>query len=569
MIPGDFIQSLLNRVDIVELIDRYVPLKKVGANYQACCPFHQEKTPSFTVSQSKQFYYCFGCGAHGNAIGFLIEHRGESFIDAVHELAEQIGLAVPNVTNQSVPQFDRSAEHLLTAAQFYKTQLKSAPTAIAYLKKRGLSGEIAAQFGIGYAPAGWQALASAFPNYDDPALEAVGLVISGEQGRRYDRFRDRIMFPITDNRGLVIGFGGRVLDDSEPKYLNSPETALFSKGRELYGLEQARPAIRSHDRVVVVEGYMDVVALAQHGVGYAVATLGTATTSTHVQKLFRLAQHIYYCFDGDQAGKKAAWRALENTLEVMVDNKKVSFLFLPQDEDPDSFIRTQGQTAFEGLLEQSVALSDFLIDELINRFPGSGSENRAALLNAAKAYFTKLNAPILRKLLVRKLGQLSELSEQELAEILPAAENKSLRRAKILPRRPASLTDKLIGAILLQPLLAQQIKLPPPRNLPDQTSLAALVELIGSYSGDTLSAVGLIEHFRGSPHDSLLNRIYAHLQASGSEDLVLAEFGAAVEKYENLRLEDQVNELFQKKQRGEAWSEEEHAQYQRWAKRLA
>src|SRR6185503_7559289 len=343
MIPSDFIQTLLSRVDIVDVVDRSVPLKKAGANYQACCPFHSEKTPSFTVSPTKQFYHCFGCGAHGTAIGFLMEYGGKSFPEAVEQLARDAGLTVPRV--ESADERDRReqsgdlAETLQTAARHYRARLKESPEAIAYLKRRGLTGQVAAHFGIGYAPDAWQGLATAFPDYENPALEAAGLVVRGDGGKRYDRFRDRVMFPIHDTRGRVIGFGGRVLDSGEPKYLNSPETAVFSKGRELYGLYLARNAICDAGRVLVVEGYMDVVALAQHGIEYAVATLGTSTTPVHAQKLFRLADLVVFCFDGDNAGRKAAWRALENTLPVLTDGKEARFLFLPDGDDPDDFVR--------------------------------------------------------------------------------------------------------------------------------------------------------------------------------------------------------------------------------------
>ena len=351
MIPNDFIQTLLSRVDIVDVVDRSVPLRKAGANYQACCPFHSEKTPSFTVSPTKQFYHCFGCGAHGTAIGFLMEYGGKSFPEAVEQLARDAGLTVPRV--ESADERERReqsgdlADTLLTAARHYRGRLKDSPEAIAYLKRRGLTGQVAAHFGIGYAPDAWQGLATAFPDYENPALEAAGLVVRGDGGKRYDRFRDRVMFPIHDTRGRVIGFGGRVLENGEPKYLNSPETALFSKGKELYGLYLARNAIRAADRVLVVEGYMDVVALAQHGIEYAVATLGTATTPFHAQKLFRLSDRVVFCFDGDTAGRKAAWRALENTLPVLADGKEARFLFLPDGQDPDDFVRAPGKAAFE------------------------------------------------------------------------------------------------------------------------------------------------------------------------------------------------------------------------------
>jgi DNA primase len=349
MIPQSFIQELLHRVDIVDVIDRHVKLKRAGANFSACCPFHSEKSPSFTVSPTKQFYHCFGCGAHGTAVGFLMEYSGLGFVDAVKELAQGIGLTVPEERSHE-PQRRRNESEdgedlhavMLKAAQFYRGALKDAPQAIEYLKRRGLSGEIAKKFGVGYAPEGWQNLERAFPQYQSSALTLAGLVKQNDEGRRYDVFRDRIMFPIVDVRGNVIGFGGRVLDKGEPKYLNSPETPLFEKGRELYGLYQARRAIRDAGRVIVVEGYMDVVALAQHGVEYAVATLGTATTPAHVQKLLRQTDEIVYCFDGDSAGRRAAWRALENSLGQLADDKQLRFLFLPQGEDPDTYVRQHG-----------------------------------------------------------------------------------------------------------------------------------------------------------------------------------------------------------------------------------
>ena len=394
MIPQSFIQDLLNRVDIVAVVERYVPLKRAGANYVACCPFHSEKTPSFTVSQTKQFYHCFGCGAHGTAVGFVMEYTGAGFIDAVKDLAQSVGLQVPEIKAErprgKTEEGDDLYAVLLKAAQYYRQQLKNAPRAIAYLKNRGLSGEIAKHFGIGYAPDGWQNLQAAFPDYSAKALLAGGLVIQGDEGKRYDRFRDRIMFPIVDQRGHIIGFGGRVLDQGEPKYLNSPETALFEKGRELYGLYQGRRAIRDAGRVIVVEGYMDVVALAQSGIGYAVATLGTATTPTHVQKLLRQTEEIVFCFDGDDAGRRAAWRALENSLEQLVDGKQLLFMFLPQGEDPDTYVRKLGKDVFEKLLGDALPLSQFMLRELSSRVALNTHEGRARLLQDAKPLVTQI-----------------------------------------------------------------------------------------------------------------------------------------------------------------------------------
>src|SRR5437868_278280 len=373
MIPQEFIQSLLGRVDIVDVVDRYVKLKKAGANFQALCPFHNEKSPSFSVSPSKQFYHCFGCGAHGNAIGFLMEYQGLAYPEAIRALAETVGMAVPETRVRS----DRPAEapalaaRMLDALAYYRAELKKSRAAIDYLKGRGVSGEIAARYGIGYAPEGWQNLAAVFSDYAAGELKDTGLVIDSEpaggaekKSRRYDRFRHRVMFPILDARGNVIGFGGRIIGEGEPKYLNSPETPLFEKGRELYGLYQARRAIRDANQVIVVEGYMDVVALAQHGVENAVATLGTATTPVHVGKLLKLAEHVVFCFDGDAAGRKAAWRALEVSLPVAADNKPMRFLFLPEADDPDTFIRREGKDAFEALVARAPTLSTFLLAEL-------------------------------------------------------------------------------------------------------------------------------------------------------------------------------------------------------------
>jgi DNA primase len=370
MIPQSFIQDLLGRVDIVEVVEAAVPLKRAGANLVACCPFHSEKSPSFTVSPTKQFYHCFGCGAHGTAISFMMEYHGLGFVEAVKDLAARTGMTVPAVEQSGFSHEAHTATAQLTdvlaaAARYFKDSLRGSEDAIRYLKGRGVSGEIAARFGIGYAPAGWQNLEAIFPDYaNDATLVEAGLVIRAEEGRRYDRFRDRVMFPIVSTRGDIIGFGGRVLGQGEPKYLNSPETPVFEKGRELYGLFQARRAIREANRVIVVEGYMDVVALAQHGVANAVATLGTATTPFHVQKLLRQADHVTFCFDGDAAGRRAAWRALETSLEALSDGKHVNFLFLPEKDDPDTWVRAHGSEAFVELVERAEPLSAFMLREL-------------------------------------------------------------------------------------------------------------------------------------------------------------------------------------------------------------
>ena len=520
MIPNDFITTLLSRVDIVDVVDRHVPLKKAGANYQACCPFHSEKTPSFTVSPTKQFYHCFGCGAHGTAIGFLMEYGGKSFPEAVDELARDAGLEVPRVERAGEKEHraevaDATAT-LLTAARFYRAALKDAPRAIDYLKRRGLTGAIAARFGIGYAPDGWQSLAGAFERYDDPALDAAGLVVSGEAGKRYDRFRDRIMFPIHDGRGRVIGFGGRVLDGGDPKYLNSPETAVFSKGRELYGLFLARDAVRDAGCVVVVEGYMDVVALAQHGVEYAVATLGTSTTPAHAQKLFRMTDTVVFCFDGDAAGRKAAWRALENTLPVLADGKNARFLFLPDGEDPDDFVRARGKAAFEQALAAATPLSEYLVAGLCAQHPPTDAEGRAALVNAARPLVAQIAAPVLATLIRNRIAALAELSDSDVRGFLPPADVPAAedagdsrppqrsRPARLPVRRAPSLARELIGAILLNPDLARTVALPRPADgTPEGDALTALVDAI---TGDDAppSTPGLMQRFAGGPHAAVL-----------------------------------------------------------------
>ena len=374
MIPEQFIQDLLNRVDIVDVIDKSVPLKKAGANYQACCPFHNEKSPSFTVSPTKQFYHCFGCGAHGTAIGFLMEHNGMSFVEAIHELAKGVGMIVPQEEKTQAEREARRAtqqmalglqDALQQAANYYKAELKKSQRAIDYLKARGLSGEVAKKFQIGYAPAGWQNLQSVFSHYEDESLSTAGLVVTNDEGRRYDRFRDRIMFPIHNQKGEVIGFGGRVINPEDtPKYYNSPETPLFQKGHELYGLFQARRAMRDAGRVLVVEGYMDVVALAQYGIEYAVAALGTATTPFHITKLMRQTDEIVFCFDGDNAGRTAAWRAAMNALPALTDGLKLRFLFLPKEHDPDSYVREFGREQFEAEMAKAIPLSQYLIQQL-------------------------------------------------------------------------------------------------------------------------------------------------------------------------------------------------------------
>ncbi len=426
MIPADFIPLLLQRIDIVDVVGAHVDLKKSGASLKGLCPFHGEKTPSFHVTPSRQTYHCFGCGAHGDALRFMMDHQGLGFVDAVQELARRAGLDVPN--DQRSPEQRQQAEAaklqraslselLAQAAAHYRQQLKQSPRAIEYLRQRGLTGQIAARFGLGYAPEGWRALSRCFPKYDDPDLENAGLVIQGdaqaEREKRYDRFRDRIMFPIRNVSGEVIGFGGRVLDRGEPKYLNSPETPVYSKGTELYGLFEARTAIRQRGLALVVEGYMDVVALAQHGIGHAVATLGTACTAEQVGKLFRFTEHIVFSFDGDAAGRKAASRALQSALPHLTERRIARFLFLPSEHDPDSYVREHGADAFEALLETAKPLSQHLLEVAGEGCRLDTPEGRARLIAQARPLLGLLPQGLLQRQLVGEVARLARVQDHE------------------------------------------------------------------------------------------------------------------------------------------------------------
>lgn len=523
MIPKSFVQEMLGRVDIVQVIESYFPLKRAGTNLVACCPFHSETTPSFTVSPTKQFYHCFGCGVHGSAIGFLMEYGGMGYVDAVKDLAARTGMKVPEFTPTPQEAAKQAQSEELTdlvqrAAQFYKSELKRSEAAIAYLKRRGLTGEIAARFQLGYAPAGWQNLASAFDNYQAEALVKAGLVVQGDEGKRYDRFRERIMFPIVNQRGQVIGFGGRVLDQGEPKYLNSPETPLFEKGHELYGLFQARQGIRQAGRIVVVEGYMDVVALAQHSIGYAVATLGTATTPWQVQKLLRQADEIVFCFDGDAAGRRAAWRALENSLSQLQDGKQLKFLFLPEADDPDSYVRREGRDAFERLLaEEAVPLSAFALKELTERVDMGSAEGRTRFLQDAKPLVKQVSAPILGLMLRKRMADLGGISQAELEERfdLRTAKRETGGVPQRAQRRGSDAYAKLLERVLAEPKLVEElwtVSLPAPQA--ESRAASALFDLIEESRalGQELTVAGVLELLRARGHEATVQRLMPTVQ---------------------------------------------------------
>ncbi len=560
-ISREFIDELLNRVDIVEVIDARVPLKKAGKDYKACCPFHDEKTPSFTVSQTKQFYHCFGCGKNGSAIGFLMEYEHLSFPEAVTDLAQRAGLTVPTEAGTAAPD---SASHALLdllneAGRFYRNQLRSHPTAgkaIDYLKGRGLSGEITQSFGIGYAPEGWDHLTKALGK-DDPArdrLVAAGLAAKKEGGGYYDRFRNRVIFPIHDHRGRIVGFGGRVMDPKdEPKYLNSPETSLFHKGRELYGLFRARDAIKKSGRVLVVEGYMDVVALAQHGIDYAVATLGTAATRDHLDRLYRHAPEVVFCFDGDRAGREAAWRALEVTLPLLHEGRQASFLFLPEGEDPDTLVRKEGREAFEARLKTARSLPDYLFESLAQKVDLGRLDGRARLVELARPYLSKLAPGVLRELMLDRLAALSQVERGKLSTLLRSEGKAAVPDMAPPPsgRQPASLLWKAAAMLVQDPGLV--VKAPGAAELallddPGADLFRELLAWLRANPGRTTAA--LLEQYRDHPQEATIGRLAAWRHPGLAGD-VAAEFAGAVERLREQAIRGRIDRLLSQTVRNE------------------
>jgi DNA primase len=564
VIPQSFIADLLNRVDIVDVVGRYVQLKKGGANFMGLCPFHNEKSPSFTVSPTKQFYHCFGCGAHGTSIGFLIEYSGMGFVDAVKDLAQNVGMVVPE-QDDKIPPAQRAqmqaqsmalSEAMTKACDFYRAQLRGATDAIAYLKNRGLTGEVAARFGLGYAPAGWDGLKSIFPDYEAVALAEAGLVIDkvdedGGNRKRYDRFRERIMFPIKNTKGQVIAFGGRVLDHGEPKYLNSPETPLFSKGFELYGLFEARQAIRDAGYVLVTEGYMDVVALAQMGFPQAVATLGTACTTNHVQKLLRQTDTVIFSFDGDKAGRRAARRALEACLPHVTDNKTIKFLFLPTEHDPDSYVRTYGNEAFEQEIHEAMPLSQFLVKEAVGEHDLQSPEGRARAQFDAKPMLQAMTPTALRLQIVRGLAQLTQSTPSEIEVLFELAKPVAAVR-KAPPRTgrpvPVGLELQIVRLIVAHPPLALDI---------DAAALAAfqffgaepaerLVQLVGAAQalGPNGGFAAFAQHLKsqGDEYDGIISDIVRG--AESEVDVVRLELRGFIRQVKNDALKQELSQLF-------------------------
>jgi len=562
-IPKKFIDDLLSRIDIIDVIDTRVPLKKAGKDYKACCPFHEEKTPSFTVSQDKQFYHCFGCGVNGSAIRFLMDYEHMSFPEAVKELAQRAGITVPQDTQYSSDDKPDITAPLLDvlgqADRFYRRMLREHPQAheaIDYLKRRGLTGEIAADFGLGFAPDGWDNLLKAVGTTDESrsALLSAGLLVKKDGGGYYDRFRHRVMFPIQDHRGRLIGFGGRVLDQGEPKYLNSPETPLFHKGRELYGLYRARDALKRTGRALVVEGYMDVVALAQYGLDYAVATLGTATTRDHLDRLFRYVPEVVFCFDGDRAGREAAWRALENGLPVLHEGRQVSFLFLPDGEDPDTLVRKEGAVEFGARLKAAMPLPDYFFQHLADQVELSRLDGRARLVELARPHLSKMRPGVLRQLMVARLAELSHLPVAELSRLLETGERPVLAEARRDMRRPAagqvrpSLVRTAITLLLQHPQLARTVGDAGAefRALESRPGVALFFDLLRLLRDRPDIKTGfIIEHYRDSEYQHSLEKllVWEHPALSGDVD---SEFQGVLEQLRREALSAETQRLMDK-----------------------
>jgi len=573
-IPREFIDELLARLDVVEVIDRRVPLKKAGKDFKACCPFHNEKTPSFTVSRPKQFYHCFGCGVSGTAITFLMEFEHLSFPEAVEELAGEAGLEVPHTgpatsgDNPTLPLLEILGE----ASRYYKDQLRShsdASTTIAYLKQRGLTGEIAAQFDLGYAPTGWDNLSSTAGNKEklDLMIKA-GLISKRESGGHYDRFRARVMFPIHDNKGRVIAFGGRLLDEGEPKYLNSPETPVFHKGSELYNLHRARSAIAQQQMSIVVEGYMDVLALAQHGIDHCVATLGTATTATHLQRLFRLAPSIVFCFDGDRAGRDAAGRALEIVLPLLESGRQVSFLFLPDGEDPDSVVRDQGADTFRTLIESATPLPDLLFDTLLNQTDLTRMDGKARLATLARPLISRVPEGPLRELMQQRLSDLTGVVSTGLSESPMTPATVPHKRTSARSKRLSPLATA-ISVLVQRPQLAAGLHLPAAVvETQDDPGVQLLTKVHGlAWENPQLTTASLIERFRGDEQQPTLEKLASrnHLVDDDGLEIFLAETLAtlasqsiddAIAELLRLASEQELSEI-EKQQLGELYQQRE------------
>ena len=570
MIPQDFIDDLIARADIIEVLGRRIQLKKAGREFKACCPFHDEKTPSFTVSPSKGFYHCFGCGAHGTAIGFLMEFDHMSFVEAIEALASMMGVDVPrDESDRPARRYDELFSLMGSVENHWQACLRDNSSAVDYLKQRGIDGATAKRFGIGYAPDSWSDVLDKFGKTSEAAerLLATGLVIRKDNGKHYDRFRDRIMFPIRDTRGRTIGFGGRALGDGEPKYLNSPETVLFHKGRELYGLYEARQALRQIDQLVVVEGYMDVVALSRHGIDFSIATLGTATTSDHLDRIFRLTDNVVFSFDGDRAGKAAAWRALENALPQVREGRQIRFVFLPEKHDPDSFVNEYGSDAFMQAIDDGIALSDFLIGELSSQVDMTTIDGKARLAELAKPLVNNIPPGVYRELLIDSLADTVGLSAAKLERMLgqardkqsrpaPKPDNEGKRRRRASASGRPSAVRRAITLLLNYPEAVNKldIEMLAGVNRPGVDLLHDLIETV--QKEPNITTAGLLERWRHDDKGRHLGKLAA-IEVPAEDDFdASAELAACLEQLAAAGRRERIEFLIEKQRLGSLTDEE-------------
>jgi len=557
-IPRAFIDDLLNRIDIVEVIDARVPLKKKGKEYWACCPFHSEKTSSFSVSQNKQFYHCFGCQQHGNAISFLMDYDHMEFIESIESLAQMIGVEVPYEKGQAPPQSDKGAEPIYSTLQqcsdYYVAQLKQHPEAIEYLKQRGISGETARDFAIGYAPPGWNNLSG-----EPDSLAKAGMLVEKDNGKHYDRFRHRMMFPIRDRRGRTIAYGGRVIDAEEnPKYLNSPETPVFHKGEEIYGLYELKKAVQKIDQIFVTEGYMDVIALAEHGVKTAVATLGTAINNAQIEKLFRSCKTLIFCFDGDTAGKKAAWRSLEQSLASLKEGRLARFLFLPDGHDPDTYIQQHGEQGFQAAVDNAATLTEFLFESLLAECNVKSLEGRSQFLDRLRPYFIQIPLQSLKDQILGEVErQLSVKLDNRLLETLGHQRQAQTSKLK-LPETHWTPTRLAINLLLQKPSLADNTGAHhelAETSIPGVDLLLKLLDQIHEEPG--ISTQNLLDRFRGDENESHLYKLAAMQPAIEDEESIDRMFENCLQRLQEKYIKGRKLSLIEKLQRGETLSDSE------------
>ena len=572
LIPQHFINDLIARIDIVEVIGKRIEIKKAGKEFKAICPFHDDSNPSLTISSAKGFYHCFSCGAHGTALGFLMDYEHLGFVEAIESLSSDLGIDIPYEKNSKPPKRNNDLFVLMDKIQeHYQNNLKNNKKAIDYLKKRGINGKTAKRFNIGYAPHGWQNILDHFgqSNSEIKQLLSLGLIIKKDNNEHYDRFRNRIIFPIRDNRGRFIGFGGRILNQDQPKYLNSPETPLFHKGKELYGLYECQQAIRNIKKIVVVEGYMDVIGLAQHGVNYAVASMGTATTADHFTRLFRLTDFICFCFDGDQAGLDAAWRALENALPHIREGRQIKFVFLPNGEDPDSYIRNNSAADFEKQLKAGADLSDFLIDKIAQNIDIKSIDGKARLAEKAKPLISQIPKGIFKELIIEKLSEFIGLSPKKLKILITQnAKRNSIkfRNNKVTYNKTAqkknkespSIIKKAITLVLNYPEIVKNIDdfSINDQNKPGTEILKKLIDTIKEEP--KINTAGLIERWRDDKEGKYLGQLAITELPENTEFDALTELKNCFLLLEKIYYKERINILIDKQSKNELSAKEKN-----------